>query len=139
MVFPNKTPDIWAKLEGYLHLYEWHVATKFSAQSAEVFNAGRVSSYKKGLSIKCSASEFLSILPVVVLFVAVCVKPSGLCSAECSAIEALGDLMEALMAFKRAGADAILTYAAPWASRKLIAKAAGQAPPAEGQPQQAAE
>ena len=33
-------------------------------------------------------------------------------------------MMEALMAFKRAGADAILTYAAPWASRKLIAKAA---------------
>ena len=47
-------------------------------------------------------------------------------------------MMEALMAFKRAGADAILTYAAPWASRKLIAQAANPSggaagpPPAEG-------
>jgi porphobilinogen synthase len=47
-------------------------------------------------------------------------------------------MMEALMAFKRAGADAILTYAAPWASRKLIAAAANPSggaacpPPAEG-------
>lgn len=47
-------------------------------------------------------------------------------------------MMEALMAFKRAGADAILTYAAPWASRKLIAQAATKLPPAEGQPDQPA-
>ena len=41
------------------------------------------------------------------------------------------------MAFKRAGADAILTYAAPWASRKII----GAVPtlPAEGDPAQAPE
>jgi porphobilinogen synthase len=40
-------------------------------------------------------------------------------------------MMEALMAFKRAGADAILTYAAPWASRKA---ASGLAQPRPSPP-----
>jgi len=31
-------------------------------------------------------------------------------------------MMEALLAFKRAGAKCILTYAAPWAARKLQAE-----------------
>ena len=58
---------------------------------------------------------------------ALCLCGAGLDYDKC--------MMEALMAFKRAGADAILTYAAPWASRKII----GAVPtlPAEGDPAQA--
>ena len=91
-------PDIWTRLSHYLALYVWPAVTKFKAENAEVFNAQRVSAYKKGQAIKCSASELLSILPVTLLYVTMSVKPTGLCQAECAALEALGDLFEAFMA-----------------------------------------
>ena len=88
--------DVWARVDEYLKLWTWPAALKFRA--ADQFNPQRVSSYRAARTIKCPASDGLSILPVMVFFMQAVVIASKVAIHECQCFLALADLIEALQA-----------------------------------------
>ena len=89
---------VWSLFHAYLMAHTWPKASKFDAQRADHFRANRIKAYKKAGSVKCPASDGLSILPVLCRFVLAVVMPSGVCLAACQAVIALADLVDAMQA-----------------------------------------
>ena len=92
--------NVWENLGEYLKLWHWPRATKFVASHADVLNDQRVLSDKKAELIKCSASDGLSLLPVIAVYILTCIMQSDLegCKAACKVLIAFGDVIELLQA-----------------------------------------
>ena len=76
--------------------------------------------------MQCSMQQLKTVLACTRMLTASCRPWQLICDVVISGwLDYDKAMMEALIAFKRAGADAILTYAAPWAAKALLAK--GQA------------
>ena len=71
-------------------------SANFGPVKSDLFSDSRVRSYKKSGHIKCAASQGLSVLPVIAVWVELVVKPAGLCADAARAVVSLCDLVEAL-------------------------------------------
>ena len=69
---------------------------KFNPELLDQFGEQKVRSYKKSNQMKCTASEMLSVLPIIVLFCMSEVIGTVACTTESCALIALGDLVDAL-------------------------------------------
>jgi hypothetical protein len=70
---------------------------KYVAENADTFNESRAKSHKKAGCIKCSASDMLAMLHVLIYFSMLSVEPAGRCAAACLALRLLGDVVDALV------------------------------------------
>jgi hypothetical protein len=89
--------NAWASLASFVKLWTWPGHLKFSTTTTDFFLPGRVKSYTKGQTFKCSASEGLALLPIFALFAFKVAKGvPGMCQAACGAMAALADVLDAL-------------------------------------------
>jgi hypothetical protein len=88
----------WERLSDYIKLWRWPNSNSlhFDPAKADLFSDSRVKSYKRAGHIKCSASQGLSVLPVIATWTATAIKPTGLCAEAARSVMALCDLVEAL-------------------------------------------
>ena len=93
------TMSIWDNLDGYLQI--WHWPKRNAAESVrETFCARRVRAYKAAETFKCSASDCLSLFPVLAFYFQTVILRSGTCPAQCNAFLLLCDILEALAAIR---------------------------------------
>ena len=94
--------NIWTALNDYIEGWTWPHSIASKASMRDLFSQDKVTAYKKAKHVKMSASDALSLLPVVVFYVVQVVKRlPGVCGYACNALIALGDLVDALLASKR--------------------------------------
>ena len=94
-------PTIWSALRDYLLTWTWPESANFKNARRDLFSDAQVKSYKSAKHIKCSASEMLSILPVLSFYVCTVLrKIPGICTAACDALDRLADLVDALLAVR---------------------------------------
>ena len=89
-------PNIWAIVRDYVQKWTWPAAIKFNATKSDLFSEERIRSYTKAQQVKCSASEAMSLLPVLAIFVLTVGKRLAPHAAPCDAFLALVDTVEAL-------------------------------------------
>ena len=93
--------NIWTVLEEYVDNWIFPRSVKFDPKTTKPFEDSRVKSSRQAGHYKLSASEGLSLLPVLCLFASkVCRKVAGVNIAACSALLAVGDLVDALQAVR---------------------------------------
>ena len=91
--------DIWSKLSNYLALWTWPVRAGNGADHySAIFDKKRATSSRKAKHLKCSASDCLSIYPVLAFYIEMIVKAAGVCVTECLAFLACADLLDMLQA-----------------------------------------
>ena len=90
----QRRQQVWADLDTYVCLWTWPFHRKFKPKGA--FEAKRVKAYKQAEQIKCAASEGLSMLPVIGLFISLVIVPTNVCLDACLAFLALCDVVEQL-------------------------------------------
>ncbi len=89
--------DIWDTFYNYVGL--WVLPHRVAnASLRDVFEPKRQKSSRKARHIKCTASEGLSLLPIVAFFVHSVLLKAGRCMAECKAFLALADVVDLLSA-----------------------------------------
>ena len=89
---------IWSNLGDYVKQWHWPRATRFDSERADVFSPSRVKSHKSAEIFKCPASEGLSLLPVMAVYVSMVVMRTALCPEACKALLALADVVDLLKA-----------------------------------------
>ena len=94
---PRGRANIWAQVNEHMGQWTWPRHVKFVAENADMFNEQRAKAYKKAESVKCSASDMLAMLPVLIYFSMLIVEPTGRCAAACLALRLLGDVLDALL------------------------------------------
>ena len=89
--------DIYTRLQGYADL--WTTPARVTcARMGNLFIEKRTKASRKAKTFKATASECLSVYPILALFVLSVVVPSGKCMAECKAFLASADLVDMLSA-----------------------------------------
>ena len=92
-------PKVWRVLNEYLQNWNWPRAKNVNPTRADWFGETRVNSYKKAGHIKCSASDAISMLPVLCFFVTnIGHRIQGVNLVICSALHLFADLVDLLMA-----------------------------------------
>ena len=100
---PPPRESAWDLFNNYTKLWTWPQQFAFKGAKADLFGPARVKAFKYAKVIKCSASEGLNLSPVLTFFVLSIVMPSGLFRDACTALVALGDLVEVFQASAHAG------------------------------------
>lgn len=89
--------DIWGMMEEYIALWRWPKRVHDS-KLPSVFSKKRVVANRKANHLKCSASDGLSLIPVMAFFARSVLRPSGKCPLAIDAFLALASLVETLVA-----------------------------------------
>lgn len=89
--------DVWEILEGYIKLWQWPKRVHDRALP-EVFSKKHVAACRKSGQLKCSASEGLSLYPVMAMFTRSVLLPTGACTTGCQAFLALAEVLDQLLA-----------------------------------------
>ena len=105
---------IWDDVATYIATWHWPKSLKFQPDKTQPFNKKRVSAFKKANTIKRSASDGLSMLPVLTVFIRLIVYKRGICTSACEALFALCELVELL-------AVAPMGLASPQRVRAIVA------------------
>ena len=93
--------NIWSALRDYILTWTWPESANFKNARKDIFDEDHVKSYKKAKHIKCSASEALSLLPVLSFYVCnVLRRIPGICVEACDALGSLADLVDALLVIR---------------------------------------
>lgn len=88
--------DIWDRLQGYVELWVWPRRVANSSIQ-DLFGKKRQQASRKAKHFKCTASEALSIYPVIACFVQAVLLPAGRALAACNAMLALADVLDLLI------------------------------------------
>ena len=88
----------WEQFREYVAAWFW---PKGQQNPASILTPKRVTAYKKVKKIKCQASELISILPVIALFIQLAVIPAGVAVDACMVLLCLADVLDLLMATPR--------------------------------------
>lgn len=88
--------DIWSKLADYMTLWAWPKRVA-SAGLSDVFGSKRAFNSRKAKIFKCTASEGLSLYPILGHFILSVVLPSNRCIMQCRAYLALVDILDHLV------------------------------------------
>ena len=88
----------WQPLQDYISKWHWPAHLKFDAATAGHFSKQRSKAHKKAGSLKCPASDGLSLLPVLVFYAMTVVKRIPGMEHACNALIALNDVVESLQA-----------------------------------------
>ena len=82
---------------------KWHWPLRLRANHLDgIFTQARAESHRKSKQLKCSASDLLSLLPVLAYFVHSVLLPSDLCNKECRAFLALVHVVDLIYVSARA-------------------------------------
>lgn len=84
-------------VHGYMELWKWP-AKVHDAALPEAFSKKRAAASRKGKHLKCSASDGLSMYPVLAYFVQTVLLRSGKATKACEAFLALADVIDLLVA-----------------------------------------
>ena len=77
-------PNIWEQLSDFVSKFRWPESANFVTTRGDHFSPKRVASYRKARVFKCSASDALSLLPVLYIYVLrVVSRISGMCIMAC--------------------------------------------------------
>ena len=87
--------DVHAAIHKFLLGWSWP-SRVWNKGLCEVFSPTRVKNWRKVKHVACSASEGLSLLPVLIYFLQKYVILQGICVQECNVLLALGDLVDLL-------------------------------------------
>jgi hypothetical protein len=91
-------PDIWSQLRDYVLKHTWPQSTKFSPSISDHFLPERVKSHRAAGVFKCPASDGLSLLPVMCMYLqTVVLRSHAVNKTACEALLALGDIVDALV------------------------------------------
>ena len=90
------TKDVHKMLHGYLALWSWPSRISGSMSLKDIVSPKRASSSRKAKLFKCTASDGLSLLPVIAHFAQAVLMPSGKCSMACRAVVALAEVVDLL-------------------------------------------
>lgn len=94
--------EIWEIAHGYASTYKWpsrmHTSTLVDVLSPK----GRASS-RAAKSLKCQASDGLSLMAVIAIFISLVALPWGVCTAECMALIAFADVVDFMYNVPRGG------------------------------------
>jgi hypothetical protein len=93
--------DWFLRLDRYLQKWVW---PKWVPSCCTCFAGSHASSHRDAGHIKVSASEGLSLYPVIASFVSNYVLPKGLCEAECRSYLALCDVLDIVSNVAKCGA-----------------------------------
>jgi hypothetical protein len=96
--------NIWTNASEYLLLHTWpkRVATS-TEKLASCLDKKRIRSSRKAKHFKCTASEGLSLYPVLALYIQLVIVPMGYCKDACDAFIAFADMVDLLQASNRRG------------------------------------
>ena len=88
----------WSVLRDYVMKWHWPRSKRVSPENSDWFEDIKVKTYTKAKQFKCSASEALSLLPVLCFYVqAVGMRIPGVNIFICNALLLLGDLVDLLL------------------------------------------
>jgi len=87
--------DIWDQMHAYVGFWTWPNRVT-SSTLHDVFQKRRQSSSRKAKNFKCTASEGLSVYPIMAYFLQVVVLPAGRAETQCKAFLALADVLDLL-------------------------------------------
>ena len=92
-----KAPNDWkhSDIHDYLQHWTWPRGVG-KTQMLEIFDRGRVKSWREAGHIKCHASELIALLPVLSYYAKRFVKATGVCPLETDAFIALIDMCDAI-------------------------------------------
>jgi len=91
---------VWETFSTYLE--QWHWPGRIHGDYlADIFAASRKDKHRAVNHIKCQASDLLSVLPVLALFVQKVLLSLHVCQAECAALLALADLVDIVVSTAR--------------------------------------
>ena len=90
-------PTIWASINQYVKTWTWPAfPSKFNPGTVDPFSAAKVKAFKDGSAIKCTASEGLSMLPVLSRFFDLLFAKGGCPPALHKIIVSLADMVDLL-------------------------------------------
>lgn len=93
--------NIYDVFSRFLLHWAWPKRLTGTTHLHEIFSDDRRDKHRKAYHIKAQASDLLSILPVLALFVHKVLIPSGICAAECQALLAIADVVDILIICQR--------------------------------------
>ena len=96
--------DIYEIFSNYVKKWHWP-GRLHGAHLSDIFLEHRKKSHREAQRIKCQASDMLSLLPVLALFVQTILLPTGLCDNECRAFLAMADMVDLIFATTRLTID----------------------------------
>lgn len=92
----TKLVDAYGTLGQYVEF--WHLPKAKAASLAVLFSAKKKKANKDANTFKATASEFLSLYPIIAYFMQKAWMPGGLCVAQCQVFVELGNLLDMLQA-----------------------------------------
>ena len=95
--------DVYTQLSSYIGLWDWP-GRIYSNQLPDIFAESRKDKHRKAHHIKCQASDMLSLVPVLAMFVLKILLPRKTCDAACFAFVALANVVEFIWFAARGGA-----------------------------------
>ena len=91
----------WESMETYLKLWTLPATWQKAGSLPELFSSKKVKSYKEAKKFKCSASETLSLCPLLAFLAAHVFVPKGSHVLECQAFLSMNRVLELLQASDR--------------------------------------
>ena len=96
--------DAWSQFQQYVAMWTWPASFKTSTRHlASTFESKRARSSIKAKHVKCSASDGLSLFPVMSALLQFVFIPAGVCAEECKAFVLLAGILELLGAVPQGG------------------------------------
>ena len=92
--------DIYALFSRYIQKWTWP-GRYYTSHLHEIFADSKRDSHRTSMHIKCQASDLLTLMPVLALFVVKVLVPTGVCKRECRAFVALCDVVELITSVNR--------------------------------------
>jgi hypothetical protein len=81
-----------------IYLKNWNWPGRLHGTNlADIFTAARAKKHREATHIKCQASDMLSVLPVLAVFIQKVLLNLAMCRAECAAVLALIDLADTIV------------------------------------------
>ena len=90
-------PDIYARLYAYCASFHWPAFRRHGSAVQGLFTHKRQVANTNAKNFKAAASEFLSLYPILALYVVRVVLRAGICIYECKSFLALCDLVDLLL------------------------------------------
>ena len=87
-------PDIYNTLHGYVQL--WVFPSQCNTVLKHLFVKKRSKSNKEGATFKCTASEGLSLYPILAIFLQTVLLPAGVCTNACNVLLVFADMVDVL-------------------------------------------